>query len=145
MGEKVQFTPAERASAAEIRASSTAIDGSKLLAEASGVGKIVNWPCTTSSPTSTGMPCGDCSTATRWSALVAAALPGQKTQPSPPRTAPSASAIRGCQTICSCASLSRQVSAASTDSGVLVITRSSLDPRPSSSAILELSLEQTRR
>ena len=81
MGENVQFTPPDRASAAETRASASATAGSKLAACASGVGKIVNCPWMTSSPISSGMPCALSSTAARCSALVRSALCGQNSAP----------------------------------------------------------------
>ena len=80
----------------------------------------MNWPCTTSSPISSGIPSRLSSTATRCNRLVAAALPGQNRAPPPRRASSAASSKDGFQTICNWASFSAQVIWASRDSGVVI-------------------------
>ena len=116
IGENVQFTPPEAASLAEMRASVSATAGSKLAACARGTGNVVRWPCTTSSPTRRGTPCGVSSRAVRWSSLVASALRGQKTAPIPPLARSLASSSRGRKAIWSWASFCSQVIAARSSS-----------------------------
>ena len=113
MGEKVQVTPPERASAAARAARSRTRAGSKLADCASGTGAIVRCPWITSSPTRTGMPSRVSSTATRCSSLTAAAERGQKTEPMPSRMSCAASSRAGRNTICSCPSFSARVISAS--------------------------------